>query len=220
MSTYDEVELVCGLCGHSFEENALLSMSVWGGRNLDGRYLGVPTYFLELSIHECPSCGYVATDIEADGTQHKKFVKTDAYQTCEGHLFKDPLTEMYYKCALLEARGQLKQDAYLSFLTAAWVCDDVGDRTGAIVCRKKAIQFFKDLDLNSAPEAVLTQIDLLRRVGDFNAARELACSTKLEDVSARRIISFQKLLCKKHDRGCYAEAHAFSLWKRIMLWMK
>lgn len=203
MTTFCNTKYKCGLCGHKFTSQAIMSTNTFGSPDLDLRPPEMQRSTMRMWIAQCPKCGYVHFKIEKNGKKHKSYVKSDDYKTCEGANLLSELASNFYKCALILLRDDNKKEAYDAFLYAAWACDDHGDEEGSVLCRNKAIALYEDNLFKENNNLVLRHIDLLRRVGSFRDAIEFCESVQFEDELMKKIAKFQRELSLKEDMGCY-----------------
>ena len=203
MTTFCNTKYKCGLCGHKFISQAIMSTNTFGSPDLDLRPPEMQRSTMRMWIAQCPKCGYVHFKIEKNGKKHKSYVKSDDYKTCEGANLLSELASNFYKCALILLRDDNKKEAYDAFLYAAWACDDHGDEEGSVLCRNKAIALYEDNLFKENNNLVLRHIDLLRRVGSFRDAIEFCESVQFEDELMKKIAKFQRELSLKEDMGCY-----------------
>jgi hypothetical protein len=101
-------------------------------------------------------------------------------------------------------------------LRAAWVCDDTPNIEGAVSCRKRAADLFKEAQLRNQPIATQAgaadalMVDVLRRSRQFPLALSL-CEEglrKYQDDLFKAIFRFQQMLIQRGDTGCYTIAQA------------
>ena len=106
-----------------------------------------------------------------------------------------------------------QEDAMWSLIHAAWVCDDQGLESQAVVCRNLAINmFYKAAAANQFVSErgggvlnVLILVDLLRRAGRLKEAAS-TIRTALEKNSypiPQKILNFQESLVQSKDLSCH-----------------
>jgi hypothetical protein len=103
-------------------------------------------------------------------------------------------------------------DAAWRAVHAAWVCDDNQNDKAAIECRKQALAMIEQCAAHSqvfAHQAGATEaitIDLMRRAGMLQEARELAEETKKWEIDdlVEQIISYEEGLIRNKDVSAHA----------------
>jgi len=191
MTTLAEHPLVCAICGRESLHYLAASPNIVEPPDFDTRPGETLRSTLPAWVVECPHCGYAAADLSVADARASAIVRGEEYQ----HRRADPaLPETARRFAahafLLERIGECA-DAGWTALHAAWMCDDLAHPGAARHCRSEAIRLWKrakaqgeDFMEDLAQEFALVT-DLLRRMGDFDAARE-ACleALTLEDLPA------------------------------------
>lgn len=216
MSTFDDVEVTCGVCGHTFETTELMSTNAFGSPDLDLRPPEMRRSTMSFWITKCPKCGYVHEYIERKAPRHARFVKSREYKKCQGYFFTSPLAADFYRYALVRLKEKSRLSAYEAFLHAAWQCDDFYDAAGATACRKKAIRLYNRRLFGKNPNLKLRHVDLLRRAGMFREALEFLESFELEDAVMKNVARFQKELCVLRDRSCYRIEDSNTVFMKLL----
>lgn len=155
--------ITCGVCGAEFETRNLLSSSALGSPDLDSRPPEMYRSTMNSWIKVCPQCGYVHSKIEKPAKELADFISSKEYVECEGTSLKTESAKNFYRYALILLRQNDKKGASDVFLWAAWASDDEEDTDGAIICRKKAIEYWDTED--KGIKHLLVKADILRRCG-------------------------------------------------------
>ena len=215
MSTYMRANYICGICGHTFESNTIMSTNSFGSPDLDLRPPEMQRSTMPLWVKKCPNCGYVHSEIEKDGKTHANYIKSKSYITCENNMFKNDLASEFYQYALIELQDNNLEEAYNAFLHAAWACDDSNDKENAVICRSKAIALFERTSMITKEEFILRQVDLLRRARKFDDAILLVSKTRFKDSLLKKIASFQHTLCQHKDDDCFCVKDCDSIFMKL-----
>jgi hypothetical protein len=136
-------------------------------------------------VQRCPHCNYCADSIASIHEKAVDFVRSENYHI----LWADPgflekTKEFLCYAAILSDVGQ-HADAGWSALHAAWTCDDADDKTGAVICRERAIAYWQRSKKAGQPfsDDLATEYslvtDLYRRSSLFEAA-VVTCSEALD----------------------------------------
>lgn len=215
MSTFRMMEYKCGLCGHVFESLTFMSTNAFGSPDLDLRPPLMKRGTMPMWIKKCPNCGYVHGQIEKNGKKHKSFINTKEYQSCEDTKLLSVLARDFYKYALILLREKNKEEAYNAFLHAAWSCDDMRDRNGAVLCRNKAIALYTDKLFKNNKNFTLRHIDLLRRAGRFSEVISFIEKTSFDEEIMQQVADFQVKLSSIGDDGCFRIADCDSVFMTL-----
>jgi pentatricopeptide repeat protein len=214
-TTSVDQDMTCAICGETNEFPVMASTSSSGYSDLDTRPAPVQRYSMWLWIRRCPNCGYCSSDIESapDVDAVKEIIESDDYVAQLNNENYPELANTFLCSSFINEELADYQGAAGSALYAAWVCDDEeGFGNQAVECRLKAIGLFEQTIENDSenivPETVnCILIDLLRRVGEFDRAREL-CNQMLEDGVSEKIIEgilkYQLGLIDAEDTGAHS----------------
>ncbi|MBE6960513.1 MAG: hypothetical protein E7448_07330 [Ruminococcaceae bacterium] len=207
MSTMSLCTCKCAVCGAESEQDVLTSANAFGSPDLDLRPSEMARSTMSFWIGECPHCGYIASSIEAETKISKDFLQSVEYRSCSGIDFKSPLATKFYKSYLISLSLENHEDAFYDSLHAAWSCDDVGDFTNGIHCRKLALaELDKLLAQNGNDTMRVQKADLLRRAGLFDAVIAQYSDIHFESDDLNKIIAFQIERAKQKDICCYTVA--------------
>lgn len=217
MTTYFPQQVNCAVCGRQSTEMLLGSTNTFGGApDLDTRPPDMARATLHDTIYRCHRCGYCHTSLDALIEGAKTVVASDEYQ---GLLLAGsvPRVARYYlaQCLLLECAGDY-DGAVWAAVQAAWVCDDKNIAEQARHCRNKALALIARAEANGgwlaqqAGAAVAIKIDLYRRAGRFEEARELLLEIPSVEIDQRvlQVIGFQAGLIRDKDTRAYTTADA------------
>lgn len=219
MSAIFDGNFRCSVCGCEFTAPELWSTSEFGSPDLDLRPAELNRWTMEAWMQCCPNCGYVSRHIDEDGTQHKEYIATAEYITCEGNTSLTGLARNFYRYGLLCLREKKYIAAYYAFLRAAWACDDEELYEQACICRNRAAKVFYQNGGFNDFEIGFVNADVLRRAGRFKEARKLCKSLNLKNISdedfeyasedeesdfIKKAVGFQLKLCRKKDTKCYS----------------
>jgi hypothetical protein len=136
-------------------------------------------------VHRCSNCGYASNDLEKENSLPASFLQTSAYRDACADQSMPDLARKFICWALCLTEMKEHAKAGRQLLNAAWACDDASgvDSEPSKVCRRRSLEAYarakeaglKGMDQKRGDE--LVQIDLLRRVGDFDGAIALANET-------------------------------------------
>ena len=173
-------ELICALCAQSSHQVVLASSNALEPPDFDTRPGELLRSTLRYWVMACPHCGYAAPDLrEADARAHA-VVRHPDYQRILQDPALPPDARRYACYAFLLESLESFADAGWASLHAAWMCDDLEQPDAARACRAEAIRRWKRGKaaglsiLDDHPQEFALVTDVLRRLGDFDAARE-AC---------------------------------------------
>lgn len=203
MSTFCVVTHKCGVCGNEFDARVTTSTNSFGSPDLDMRPSMMMRSTMSTWVQKCPRCGYVHADIEAEAQRHKEFIESEKYVFCDDAKLACRLACNFYRYAMILLQDGETAEAYDAFLHAAWACDDVDDKCGARLCRRRAISLYGDELFDGEINLMLRHIDVLRRAGHFKEARKLCESKIFKKDFEKKIAKFQLKLSLNKDDGCY-----------------
>lgn len=159
-------------------------------------------------LMECPQCGYVAHDLAVQDPNAAELMRSGRYQKLRMQSRYAPLANRFRRFSLLlETIGSFA-DAGWSALHAAWASDDAGDAASARECRLEAIRLWKhgkthqqDFGDSTGLEFAIV-VDVLRRAGEWEEARESALSAmSMDDLPELLddLFRFQLVLVQRKD---------------------
>ena len=170
----------CAVCGAVSEQTHIVSNTIVGPPDLDGRSpLEMGRFPLDWWMHRCPHCGYCAVEISEAAAGAGEAVRSEAYRQQLADPLMPDLARSFLCSALVAnaAGGPGSREVVSALLCAAWVCDDAGDAPAAVRCRARAASVLEALraaggsyadNEPSADDSLLA--DLYRRAGRFEEA--------------------------------------------------
>ena len=197
--TTDIQQKTCALCGSQHSYETMMSAFTAGYDDLDTRPPSTKREAIFTLVHQCPDCGYCATDVSELRPGAESVVKSAEY------------------------RRQLHDKRYdrlaNSFLCKAMIdcADGEGRATASVTCRSSAAntlmvsqdrgQSFAEQD--GADTAILA--DLLRRSGRTDDARKVIAEGQRADVEdvIVRVLEYQSALIDRGDTSCHTIGEAF-----------
>lgn len=197
--------VACYLCGEETDVRRLGRMEAQGPSDLDGRP-GPPlrTAICD-EVQRCSTCGFCSPDLGSSPGlprgQARQVLETPGYQ---GQLVNPRLNSAANNnlCwALICREARRFEAAGQAVLRAAWLCDDGGAVEAARWCRERALELY--LQAPSLPAVQAMQVELLRRLGRFEAARTTNESLLKQRLPAElsRAARLQKVLIQNQDSG-------------------
>lgn len=205
MTIIRKFEKKCAVCGQMSLQPVMMSTNTWSYPDLDLRPSEMQRSTMFTWLEECPHCGYVASKLENELEVSSEILKTDDYQTCEGHDFKSDLSKRFYRHYMISKAEEDYGSEFLSLLHCAWTCDDKDDEL-AVEMRKMAIESIAKINAESEEERnnlQLIKADMLRRTGQFDRVIEEFKDVILEDKLKNDVITFQIELAMAHDSDCH-----------------
>ena len=204
MTMIRDLDQICSVCSKPSPQAVLLSTNSMGYPDLDLRPPEMQRSTMNTWIHECPHCGYVASDLEDELEISKEFLESEEYLTCEGYDFKADLSKLFYKKYLIAKQSDNALDCFLSLRNCAWKCDDYGDEK-AITIRKQALPYIDELiqkDDEDKNLLLVMKSDFLRRSGEFEKLLSVYENLTLGDELLDRIIQFEIQKTLEKDTEC------------------
>ena len=205
MTLIDFFEEKCSVCGKTSQQHVLLSTNSSGYSDLDLRPPEMQRSTMITWIHECPHCGYVASDLGDELKISKNFLKTEEYLTCDGFNFNSELSELFYKSFLIASQSGDAYDCFYSLRNCVWKCDDYEDEA-AIAIRKLAIPYIDEIirkDDENKNTFLVIKSDFLRRSGELEQLISEYENLTIGDEILDRIIQFQIQKALEEDTSCY-----------------
>lgn len=141
MSSFDTIRWKCGNCGAKLTTEVMLSTNNLGGYDLDFRPEGVSRYTMSYWIYQCPTCGYVNSNLSEKPDFPPAYLQSEAYLACDGISFSHELAPRFYRRALLSLQANNLESAYMCFLYVAWCCDDNKDKKMQSFAEEKPLLF-------------------------------------------------------------------------------
>ena len=207
MSTFDLIRKKCAVCGTEQETAELMSTNAFGAPDLDMRPPEMQRSTMHLWAQECPSCGYVAADIEDPCPVDPAFLQSEEYRSCGGMTLSSELAARFFRQYLILIQSGRNEEAFHALRHAAWACDDEEDKESAKRIRKLALKIadtFRDsLEPGEAEALELIKADLMRRAGEFNEVYNTYAPMILDDPDMNAVLSFQIHKAGECDDACY-----------------
>ncbi|MEI8257906.1 MAG: hypothetical protein WCJ30_19695 [Deltaproteobacteria bacterium] len=181
MTTRIEQETVrCGVCEAETVFDVVTHASETGVPDLDTRPPEPMRGTIARWVQQCPSCGYCAPAIARAPSKAERVVKTAGYRAVLENETLSPLARRFQCASAVFEIAGTPVDAAWQSVYAAWVCDDAGDREGAVHSRERAIELFDraiaaglTISDEGWDDAAVT-VDLLRRAHRYDDAIERA----------------------------------------------
>lgn len=240
MSTFNDVKKMCILCLKESEQVEIMSTSSFGYSDLDFRPSLMERSTIFAWLQACPHCGYVAKDIFdlscIKAVKHvdvmRQIVSSESYVKCDNINFISDYASNFYRHHLILLKSDNIEEAFLALRNAAWVCDDMGDKENAVICRKKAIELidrlslesFGKFDINRCPSRIikflynkctkrkglpyaeyldLVRLDMLRRTGDFERVTDEYSKKSYLSGIFNKALKFQLEKARLKDDSAY-----------------
>lgn len=200
MTTLVLVLKKCCVCNHENRFHSIGSIQFYKEHDLDGRPEAKYNPVLYEEIQQCPNCNYCSTDIATAPYDISNIIKSNDYLLKLNNKNFPETANAYICWAHILSQAEMYNKAGLSLLAAAWICDDDNDyKLQGYDCRVKAVEFLiKAINRNqrfrnSKVEEQLVIIDLYRRIGVFDRAKEL-CE-----------LNMQKMVTEEEDMMLHCE---------------
>jgi hypothetical protein len=163
-------------------------------------------------VARCESCGFCASSVATVVPEATLTIAKPEYLAqLSSPDYPELANSFLCEAQLLDAAG-LALGAANSALSAAWVCDDLGLREEAAVCRKTALAYgTAALAEREEPEESdgiieLVLADVARRAGEFATAVEWCDAAKAAGVAdvAADVEAYERHLCVIGDTAAHA----------------
>lgn len=193
----------CAICHKEYHYQELQDSTSFGLRDLDTRPPGMMRNMIHLMVQKCPYCGYANDDISKNIDHIEEVQIQDAtYQTI---LHDEKINFAIKKCILSGMLYEKKnaKKAGMMYLKAAWLADDAKKVEVAKKMRSKSIRYLENALIENENEVIrLIIVDLYRRIGMFDEAREYA-TYLLDNFGMEKykvnILKYQITLCEQKD---------------------
>ena len=211
MITMYESEVTCALCGTVSKHATITSTNMLTSPDLDTRPGIMMRNTISTWVQECPQCGYCSENLSEGSKIEKQWLSLLYYR--DQLLDRDyPELANRFLCSstLLELSTSYVDAAWRA-IHAAWACDDENRTEAARKCRMKAISLisiaggYKQHLSDEAEDTDLIKIDLLRRCGEFEMAKQIAdkLAGELSVEVKKAVTTFQSHLAGKKDDRCH-----------------
>ena len=216
MTTIFEEEVTCAVCGTKQTVQEMGSTSSFGPMDLDTRPPPLQRGTMEMWVHECVECGFVAPELGTAVQGDAELVASAGYRAELAKPGRVRQASRFVCRSLLEESAGDLVAAGSRRLHAAWVCDDVANVEEAREQRLAALDLFErgralgKLAMKTVvggDELMLS--DIARRAGEF--ARALGfCDAGLKMAElpefVTKLLAFQRELVLARDTGCHSVA--------------
>ena len=206
MSTFFDAKETCFVCRRAGTYREIGSTNAFGPSDLDLRPPEMKRSTMFAWVHECPGCGYAASDVSDQTGVTEDFLASEEYRTCAGLDFLSALAARFYKQHMILLHDGDADGAFWAALHAAWASDDARDQKNAAACRLEALRILQGLLDVSFPRnetMLLMKADLLRRSGQFSAVIREFGELSFSDELLEKIRAFQVKKAREEDDGCY-----------------
>ena len=216
MTTHFHAHARCAVCGTETEYTEIGSTNSFGSPDLDTRPPEMTRSTIFAWVQRCPKCGFCAADVSKATPRAAALVCGPAY-TCQlADSIYPELANSFLCKALIEEDSQDYATAVWSLIHAAWACDDAQRDDPAKTCRSKAANMIKKVllggqQLTDQPGAqTAIQVDLLRRAGRLDDARQLVLSQgpAISEDIILKILAYQDNLIDSGDQSCHTISEA------------
>ncbi|MGV8840253.1 MAG: hypothetical protein ACWA6X_08100 [Bauldia sp.] len=175
MTTFGRQDVACGVCGAPSVQTVITSTNRMGYADLDLRAPPMERGTIHAWLQECPSCGFVSTDIASASDAEKAAARSGtappaAVRPDDGIGL---MRRFQRRAAIDDACGDLRAAGFRS-LNAAWVADD--QLLAAAADRRREAAGYYERHLATDPPAeeahhiALMLVDILRRSEAWDAA--------------------------------------------------
>jgi len=216
VTTIYEEEVTCAVCGAKQTVQEMGSTSSFGPMDLDTRPPPLQRGTMEMWVHECVECGYVAPELEKAAQGDAEIVASADYRAEIARAGRVRQASRFVCRSLLDESAGDVVTAGWRRLHAAWVCDDVanvdearGQRLAALELLERARAQGKRAMKSVVGGDQLLLADLARRAGNFERALE-CCDAGLAVAAlpafVAKLLAFQRELVLARDVGGHTVA--------------
>lgn len=211
MTTMDQSERTCSVCGKKSKQTAIMSTNQFGSPDLDLRPPEMMRSTMAYWVEECPHCHYAYPSIETKVEGVEALLSELAQMGTSWASRTQGLIRRFMTAShIAEFSGQ-KMEAAEYALNAAWDADDSHDDVSARECRRRAASLLEsalaseELEADEKISHSTRLVDMMRRSQRWDPASELATSLLMQDPSSPidKILEFQIEACRRHDATCY-----------------
>ena len=173
----------CGVCRRKSDQRVILSaIAGFGSPGLDGRPPRTPHVTMDLWLQVCPHCGFCSSDLTEASRRARKVVRSREYKTITEHDQLPAMAVPFVRRAMIDQELDDPEAVAQSYVWAAWACDDATEDPYAEAYardfRSRAAEFMDaaleqdQWDQSTYQDQRVRQIDLLRRAGELEKARQ------------------------------------------------
>lgn len=196
-------EKQCAICGTKHHFQSLGANNSFGMRDLDTRPPGIQRGLMHLMIEKCPKCGYASYDVSKnDNNISEQDLKSEDYVSILNNDKINFALKKFMLAGILIEKHNSKL-AGMSYLRAAWMADDSGEKIISKKMRSKAIKFLEfSLKEENNENIRLIIVDLYRRIGMFEEASDYAkylLNNFGMEKYKQNILLYQIRLCEEED---------------------
>lgn len=188
----DTKRIICPVCGNEFYAEFESDYVVKGRLGLDGNAHDTKQFN---KVYMCPACGYSsAVQITNEDAEIIELVKSDKFQDVFRSEWSEGLKKWMLAGYISKASGN-HYDAAYEFMVAGWYIREFGGTVDDFVyAYNMAIsEFARYTEERFETKPVLIMLDLLRQIGNFEKATDIAFSLKGSEVdeNAEKLIDFE-----------------------------
>lgn len=165
MTTHTTTRVRCALCRTRSTHQSVASTNSVGSVDLDACPAEMHRSTMPYGLQVCPSCSFVAANLERSDPGAKQVVASTAYQQTWGDASIPHLARVFQCRALIDEAARDWRAAFENMLAAAWVADDADMADLGATLRSKAASYLGD-SFRVSPIDRLPLVDVLRRSGD------------------------------------------------------
>lgn len=211
MSSVEEVEVTCAVCGHKSKQILSSPPDCMGDFDLDMRP-SKEIYNLSGRIMECPNCLYASENIGEATPDVISFIESGEYmEAFDSEVGK--VASAYNNSASLNFIKNDLKGAMMDYLHAAWACDDNNNSSGSelyrITANELLCRYGDKMDIDEDAK-VCIQADIARRLCDFERVIELHSNYRSKNMQIQGILDFQYEMAVKKDAKCYKISQALA----------
>jgi hypothetical protein len=222
MTTLFQQEIPCANCGSVHEFMVMGSTTTFGSPDLDLRPAEMARYTMDQWVQHCPVCGYCAARLDDDIEGAGEVLETEDYQRFAWEA-GESLGARFRCASLLYEGGGRRVEAAWAAHCEAWAHDDAGPQDRAAAARERTLALLEKAHqagghLGRDREGDgLIRVDLLRRLGRFEEARERVhrllagedpvAGADLSD-EARTLLTYQAELISAGDTAAHTTDEA------------
>ena len=210
MTTFRKLTVRCFCCGMDSSQHILSSTNRMGSPDLDQRPPEMMRSTMGVWLQECPSCGYVANDLQKGDAGDPQRVRSEAYQGLRAGPHASGLSCRFLLGAELARSRNDMDGAFSRTLSAAWIADDLGMLDLARGLRQQAAGHV--LSKAASPDLRLRLVDVLRRAAAWDDAGRLATEMMAEPLEylLPKLVRFQLKKIRERNDSCFSVAEALA----------
>ena len=175
MTTMQENEVECCVCGKTSTHMGIASTNSFGSPDLDTRPPEMQRSTIYYWIQRCPSCGYCSSDLSNCSDNVNGIVESEEYQNIINDQSIPDEAASFLALSYEKQQSHQYSDSAWRAIHAAWICDDKGNDEAARKCRIKALSMIEKGEANS--QKIADQAGPLKRSLSI-LCEERACSSR------------------------------------------